>query len=93
SAQQRYIFDVMNDVTRTILASQDNDLIEKITAGPSEKSKITYVGGRIVMTDDLDKAIMKNFKVCGAKSLIKEDLEDLNEYDSLRYDVNVPGVE
>ena len=93
TAQQRYIFDVMNDVTRTILASSDNDLIEKLTNEPSEKTKVTYVGGRIVMSDDLDKAILKNFKVCSAKSLIKEDLEDLNEYDNLRYNVNVPGVE
>jgi hypothetical protein len=35
---------------------------------------------------------MKNFKVCGAKKLIKEDLEE-SEFDDVRYNVNVPGVE
>ena len=93
SAQQRYIFDVMNDVTRTILINSDNDLVEKISDEPSGRTKITYVGGRIVMSDDLDKAILKNFKVCGAKSIIQEDIDDASEYENLRYDVNVPGVE
>ena len=94
SAQQRYIFDVMNDVTRTILANSDSNLIEKITDEPSSKLKITYVGGRLVMSDELDKAIIKNFKVCGAKKIIQEDIDDsIVEYDNLRFDVNVPGVE
>ena len=94
SAQQRYIFDVMNDVTRTILANSDSDLIEKITDEPSEDNKVTYVNGRLVMSDDLDKAIIKNFKVCGAKKIIQEDVDDSEgEFDDLRYDVNVPGVE
>lgn len=94
SARQRYIFDVMNDVTRTILASSDNELIEKLSDEPSETSKVTYINGRMVLTDDLDKAILKNFKVCGAKKILQEDIDDdLNEYDNVRYNVHVPGVE
>ena len=94
SSQQRYIFDVMNDVTRTILANSENDLVEKISDEPSENLKVTYVGGRLVMSEELDKAIMKNFKVCGAKKIIQEDVDDNEgEFDNLRYDVNVPGVD
>lgn len=94
SSRQRYIFDVMNDVTRTILANADNDLIEKFSDEPSEHTQITYVNGRMVFTDDLDNAIIKNLKVCGAKKLIKEDIEDQqSEFDDVRYNVHVPGVE
>lgn len=94
SSRQRYIFDVMNDVTRTILANTDNELVEQISDDKSEHSQITYVNGRMVFTDDLDKAIIKNLKVCGAKKLIKEELEDeVNEFDDERYNVHVPGVE
>lgn len=94
SSRQRYIFDVMNDVTRTILANADNELVEKMSDEPSEHSQITYVNGRMVFTDDLDKAIIKNLKVCGAKKLIKEDIEDeTNEFDDVRYNIHVPGVE
>ena len=84
----------MNDVTRTILANADNDLIEKFSDEPSEHTQITYVNGRMVFTDDLDNAIIKNLKVCGAKKLIKEDIEDQqSEFDDVRYNVHVPGVE
>lgn len=94
SSRQRYIFDVMNDVTRTILANTNNDLVEKMSDDNSEHTQITYVNGRMVYTDDLDKAIMKNFKVCGAKKLIQNDIDDAeNEFDDVRYDIHVPGVE
>jgi hypothetical protein len=83
----------MNDVTRTILVNSNNELVEKMSDDDDdEHSQITYVNGKMVFTDELDKAIMKNFKVCGAKKLIKEDLEE-SEFDDVRYNVNVPGVE
>mgnify|MGYP002857694782 CR=1 FL=1 len=96
SARQRYVFDVMNDVTRSLLANSSSNLVEKLTDDKyDEHSKITYVNGRIVMSDDLDKAIIKNFSVCNAKKILKEDVEELpkDEFDDVRFDVNVPGVE
>lgn len=95
SAQQRYIFDVMNEVTRTILISKDSDLIDRLyNEEPAQAAKVTYVNGRLVMSDELDKAILKNFKVCGAKKIIQEDLDDTTgEFDDVRYDVHVPGVD
>ena len=96
SSRQRYVFDVMNDVTRTILANSESDLVEKLSddKDSEEHSQITYVNGRMVFTDELDKAIMKNFKVCGAKKIIQNDIDDdLNEFDNVRYDIHVPGVE
>lgn len=91
TARQRYIFDLMNDVTRTILASQDNSLIEQINEEKSKHSKVTYVGGKMVLTDDLDKAIIKNLKVCGAKDIFKDEIDDtVGEFDNLRYEVHIP---
>ena len=61
---------------------------------PQETSNITYVNGKIVLTDELDSAILKNFKVCGSKKIFQEDIDDTTtEYDNIRYNVNVPGVE
>ena len=96
--RQRYVFDVMNDVTRTILSNSQSDLIEKISdtsSNPTEKNtNITYVNGRMVLTDELDSAILKNLKVCGAKKIFQEDIDNTtSEYDDVRYNVHVPGVE
>ena len=95
SSSQRYVFDVMNDVTRTLLANSDSDLIEHIFDDPTaEPSKVTYVNGRLVMSNEMDKAILKNFKVCGSKKIIQEDIDEAaDEFDDIRYNVNVPGVE
>ncbi len=98
SSRQRYIFDVMNDVTRTIMASEDNPLVEKMENSKKPKktknSTVTYVNGKIVLTEELDNAIVKNFKVCGSKKIFQEDIDaEYNEYDDIRYNVNVPGVE
>lgn len=88
SVQQRYIFDVMNEVTRTILASGNNELIDKLFYEDPDgetPSKITYINGRLVMSDKLDKAILKNLAVCEARHIIQDDLESTNEdfYDIL----------
>lgn len=95
ASRQRYVFDVMNDVTRTILANTNNDLIEKISDDESVKNPtVTYVNGKLVLTEELDNAIIKNFKVCGAKKIFQEDIDDeYSEFDNVRYNVHVPGVE
>ena len=93
SAQQRYIFDVMNDVTRTVLATEDNELIQRFFKYDDDETppRVTYIHGRLVMSNDLDKAIFKNFQVCAAKKIFLEDIED--SFEDVRTDVNVPGVD
>lgn len=94
SSRQRYVFDVMNDVTRTILANSNSDLIDKLSDEPTKNSYVTYVNGKIVLTEELDNAIIKNLKICSAKKIFLEDMEDENsEFDDVRYNVHVPGVE
>lgn len=94
STSQRYVFDVMNEVTRTILINSDSDLVEHVSdKSDDNSSKITYVNGRMVMSDEMDKAIMKNMRVCGSKKLLKEELDEAaDEFDDVRFDANVPGV-
>ncbi len=95
STRQRYVFDVMNDVTRTILANEDNDLVEKIDdEKPAADDKLTYIHGKIVLSDALDKLILKNFRVCSVRKLIEENVDEAaDEFDDVRYNVNVPGVD
>lgn len=81
SNRQRYIFDVMNDITRTILADTDGRrYIEELDKENEEKLPVTYINGKIVATEALDKAIMKNFRTCSSKSIFLEELEDSKEY-------------
>lgn len=70
STRQRYVFDVMNDVTRTILYDEEKDLmINKINDEKLFHSTLTYVNGKLVSSEALDKAILKNFRTCGAKEI------------------------
>ena len=74
SARQRYVFDVMNDVTRTILYDEENDpLIDKIVDEKLPHSTMTYVNGKLVSSEALDKAILKNFRSCGAREIFLDE--------------------
>ncbi len=75
SNRQRYVFDVMNDVTRMILQEEDGMkfLMEKFEQGPSAQIELTYVNGKLVASDDLDKAMIKNFQTCSSKHIFLEE--------------------
>lgn len=66
-----YVFDILNDVSGLLI---NNDgykyLIEKLDDEPSGEG-ITYVNGKIVATDALDRAILKNFKTCESEKFFK----------------------
>lgn len=71
-----YIFDVLNDVSKTLVANnQYNYLIDKIDNEPSSQ-QVTYVNGKIVATDALDRAILKNFKTCESKNYFENANKD-----------------
>ena len=63
SVQSAYIFNVLNEVTRKFINS-DNYGVEKLTDKPTGSMSYTYINGRIIADDDFDKAMMKNFKTC-----------------------------
>ncbi len=74
SARQRYVFDVMNEVTRTILYDRDDDyMVDKIDDEKIQYPAVTYVNGKIVASEALDKAMLKNFRTCGSREIFLDE--------------------
>ena len=81
--QTRYVFDVMNDVTRNILRDDDGLKYLSEEIGEDEKilnSGITYVNGKVVESEELDNAMIKNFQTCSAKSIFRDE-DNLDDED------------
>lgn len=67
-----YVFDVLNDVSKTLVNNDGyNYLIEKIDDEPSGEG-VTYVDGKIVATEALDRAMLRNFKTCETEDFFKK---------------------
>lgn len=67
-----YIFDVLNDVSRALVAQdQYNYLVEKVDKEASS-DEVTYVNGKIVPTDALDRAMLNNFRTCESHDFFKD---------------------
>jgi len=67
-----YVFDVLNDVSKTLVANdQYNYLVEKVDDEPSS-NEVTYVNGKIVATDALDRAMLKNFQTCDTEGFFEK---------------------
>ena len=70
SNSQSYVFDILNDMTMAlIINSSYNYLVEK----PATSYEVTYVHGKIVATDELDRAILNNLKKCAAEDYLSEE--------------------
>lgn len=87
--QTRYMFDVMNDVTRNLL--QDEDGLKAISEQIAEDEKnlnsgLTYVDGKVVASEELDNAMIENFKTCSARSIFRDEdnLDEEDEENSLK---------
>jgi len=93
SNRQRYVFDVLNDISRRYMETKDvlYPMVEKVSdendkkkieeQAPSDimEGSVTYVSGHLVMSDEFDKAMMRNFGTCSAKKFFTEDVEYENE--------------
>jgi len=67
-----YVFDVLNDVSKTLVNNdQYNYLVENVDDGPSG-NEVTYVNGKIVATDALDRAMLKNFQTCDTEGFFEK---------------------
>ena len=73
--ESTYIFNLLNDATRKFITS-DEYYTEKMTDEPLGNIGYTYVNGRIVADEELDKAILKNFKTCSGLDYFKEYNEE-----------------
>jgi len=62
----RYVFDILNEVYQRVVISEGGTqyLIEHSDKNFKQDSGITYIKGKMVVSGDFDKAMLKNFKTC-----------------------------
>jgi len=61
----RYIYDVLSEVNQKAVAEKEyNYLVERIDKEPDNYDRITYLNGKVVVTEELDKAIVENMRKC-----------------------------
>lgn len=69
----------MNDVTKLVLMEEDGSqwLMEKFNEEMDARNAgMTYVNGKLVASDDLDKAMLKNFQTCTARTVFLDDEDE-----------------
>lgn len=93
SNRQSYIFDILSEVSRTVYEAQiTNPMVENLSNDlEPDTMRITYINGKMVYTEELDKAIMKNFSTCKSFKIFKSDLEEDEEDPVFRGKVNLPN--
>ena len=92
SNNQSYIFNILANVSLTASEYEnENLLVDKLNenSSPLDSMKISYVRGKMVYTEELDKAILKNFSTCKAFKIFKDELEEETEKDR-RNSVSIP---
>ncbi|MBR6127923.1 tetratricopeptide repeat protein, partial [bacterium] len=73
--QTAYIFNLLNEVSRKFITSDDYGT-QRLTDEPKASTSYTYVNGKIVPSDDFDKAMIKNFKTCAGYETFKHEDDD-----------------
>ena len=70
---QRYLFDVMNEVNRRMVIEEGyENLREKLDEESKKEGRMTIINGKVVMSEELDSAMLKNFKTCNNKKVFFE---------------------
>ncbi len=87
--EARYVFEVMSDITHQILKGDDglkylSDEFDKDANASS--GGLTYINGKVVATEELDKAMYENLKTCSAKSVFRDEDNLDDELDELQKD-------
>ncbi|MDR1326777.1 MAG: tetratricopeptide repeat protein [Heliobacteriaceae bacterium] len=91
SNRQRYVFDVMNEMTRMLYTDKNSQyFVERLDDEPQNHG-VTYVNGKLVATDDLDRAILKNLKTCGSKKIFTQEIT--KDYEEPRGRAKVPNID
>lgn len=67
-----YVFNVLNDVSRTLVINDQYKYLIEHFNDTNLNNSLTYVNGKIVATDDLDKAMLNNFKTCETKEFFED---------------------
>lgn len=82
STRRTYMFDVMSDLTqRVLLDDSGREFVKQHYEehGPDSDlhAHITYENGKVVATEELDQAVLKNFGTCKARYVFVNPDEDL----------------
>ena len=63
----RYIYDVLNETSSRLYSQEDYSVIkEKLDDNPIISYHPTFVNGKIVSSEELDRAMLKNLRTCSA---------------------------
>ncbi len=74
----RYVYDVLNEVNARLALDPDYiNLRRKLDEEQFGNGKIAYLHGKLVISEEFDKAMFKNFKTCANKTFFesKEDFD------------------
>lgn len=72
--QTAYIFNLLNEVTRRFITSEEY-YTQKITDEPIASASYTYINGKIVPSEEFDKAMYKNFQTCAGMNYFNDEEE------------------
>lgn len=73
--QALYVFNLLNEATRLLIYSEQ-DKVTRLTDEPMLVTSYTYVGGKVVPSEELDKVILDNFRKCAAGTILLENKDD-----------------
>ena len=70
----RYVYDVLNEVNARLALDPDYvNLRQKLDEEEIGGGKVTYLHGKLVISEEFDKAMFKNFKTCANKELFETE--------------------
>ena len=69
----RYIYDVLNTVNKKLVSDPKYKDVFDETFGNTPEGRVTYIDGKLVISEEFDKAMMKNFKTCANKKGFEAD--------------------
>ena len=77
SFKTRYIYQVLSEISQRAIAAKENSYIhlaENIDNKPVKAdTELTYINGKVVATEKLEKAIYENMKTCSVCNFITEE--------------------
>lgn len=74
----RYIYDVLNEVNQKYSITEEyREMIKHLNETDDiNKAKITHINGKVVIADEFDGAVFKNFKTCAKRKYFENGVRD-----------------
>ncbi len=64
----RYVYDVLNEVSQKIaLEPEYKDMMEELSDENFNKGKVSWINGKLIISEEFDKAMNDNFRTCADK--------------------------